>query len=425
MVAPSEMRGGDELAELLRARRITHAFVTPAALASVDPAGLDDLRVVMSGGDEVPTDLINRWVGTDSAGARQFRVLYGPTETTIVASATEPLRPGEPSTIGAPLPAMQALVLDNRLRPVPTGVSGELYLAGPALARGYLNRPGTSAARFVAHPFGAPGRVLYRTGDVVRWNTGGDLEFLGRNDFQVKIRGFRVELGEIDALLGAHADVGFAVTVPRRDGVAPLMLVSYVAPVADATVSGERLRAELAEALPPYMVPAAVVVLDEIPLSPSGKLDRRALPAPIVAVKQFRAPASPVEEIVAGVFSEMLGIGRAVGADDDFFDLGGNSLVATRVAARIGAALDTNVPVSMIFEAPTVEKFGGARRNPHRHRPAGADRAAAPATYPAVVRAAADVVPEPVRARIARLQHPDRAAPVRATGDRRPARRGR
>ncbi|WP_435795219.1 amino acid adenylation domain-containing protein [Nocardia aurea] len=364
VVAPSEIRGGDELAELLRSRRITHAFVTPAALASVDPAGLDDLRVVMSGGDEVPTDLINRWVRTDSAGARQFRVLYGPTETTIVASATEPLRPGEPSTIGAPLPAMQALVLDNRLRPVPTGVSGELYLAGPALARGYLNRPGTSATRFVAHPFGAPGRMLYRTGDVVRWNTDGDLEFVGRNDFQVKIRGFRVELGEIDALLGAHADVGFAVTVPRRDGAAPLMLVSYVAPVADATISGERLRAELAESLPPYMVPAAVVVLDEIPLSPSGKLDRKALPAPIVAVKQFRAPASPVEEIVAGVFSEMLGIGRAVGADDDFFDLGGNSLVATRVAARIGAALDTNVPVSMIFEAPTVEKLA-ARAETH------------------------------------------------------------
>ncbi|MET7767186.1 amino acid adenylation domain-containing protein [Nocardia sp. NPDC005366] len=364
VVARAGMVGGKELAELLREQRVTHAFVTPAALASVDPAGLDDLRVVMSGGEQVPADLVNRWAGTDIAGVREFRVLYGPTETTVVATATQRLRPGDPSTIGAPLPGMQALVLDTRMQPVPVGVSGELYLAGPALARGYLNRAGTTAARFVAHPFADRGRRVYRTGDVVRWNAGGALEFVGRNDFQVKIRGFRVELGEIDAVLGARADVGFAVTVPRREGAAPLMLVSYVVPVAQASVSGEELRAALAELLPSYMVPAAVMVLDEIPLSPNGKLDRKALPAPVVAAKQFRAPASPVEEIVAGVFAEMLGVSGAVGADDDFFDLGGNSLVATRVAARIGAALDTNIPVSMIFEASTVEKLA-ARAESH------------------------------------------------------------
>ncbi|WP_330255502.1 amino acid adenylation domain-containing protein [Nocardia sp. NBC_00565] len=364
VVAQAGMRGGNELAELLRVQRITHAFVTPAALASVDPAGLDDLRVVMSGGDEVPADLVNRWAGTDISGTRQFRVLYGPTETTIIATATERLRPGDPPTIGAPLPGIQALVLDTRLQPVPVGVSGELYLAGPALARGYVNRAGMSAARFVAHPFGEPGSRVYRTGDVVRWNTVGALEFMGRNDFQVKVRGFRVELGEIDAVLGARAEVAFAVTVPRRAGAGPVMLVSYVAPVAEATVSAEELRAALTEVLPSYMVPAAVMVLDEIPLSPSGKLDRKALPAPVAQTKRFRAPAAPVEEIVAGVFAEVLGVNGTVGADDDFFELGGNSLVAIRAAARIGAALDTNVPVAMIFEAPTVERLA-ARAESH------------------------------------------------------------
>ena len=182
VVAPVGVRGGDELAALLCEQRITHAFVTPAALATVDPEGLDDLQVVMSGGDEVSTDLVSRWVGADPAGTRSFRVLYGPTETTIVATATDPLAAGERSTIGRPLPGMQALVLDDRMQPVPIGVAGELYLAGSALARGYRNRAGISATRFVAHPFGEPGQRMYRTGDVVRRNRRGLLEFLGRDD---------------------------------------------------------------------------------------------------------------------------------------------------------------------------------------------------------------------------------------------------
>ncbi|NDK88465.1 amino acid adenylation domain-containing protein [Gordonia desulfuricans] len=364
VVAPTGMRGGDELADLLRAQRVTHAFVTPAALASVEPDGLEHLRVVMSGGDEVPTDLVTRWLEADSARARQFRVLYGPTETTVVATATEPLQVGERSTIGAPLAGMQALVLDARMQPVPVGVAGELYLAGPALARGYLNRSGVTASRFVAHPFGRPGQRIYRTGDVVRRNRSGALEFIGRNDFQVKIHGFRVELGEIDAALGAYADVSFATTVPRRDDAVGVRLVSYVVPAPGAVVVGEKLRALLTETLPSYMVPSAVMVLDRVPLTPSGKLDRKALPAPMITTRAFRAPASPVEEIVAGVFADVLGITGGVGADDDFFELGGNSLAATRVVARIGAALDTTVPVSMIFEASTVSKLA-ARAESH------------------------------------------------------------
>ncbi|SNY78843.1 non-ribosomal peptide synthase domain TIGR01720/amino acid adenylation domain-containing protein [Nocardia amikacinitolerans] len=357
VVAPNGIYGGGELAEFLRVRRVTHAFLTPAALASVDPAGLDDLRLVMSGGEEVPADLVSRWAGTDLAGARKFQVLYGPTEATIAATATGALGPDDRPTIGTPLPGIQALVLDSRLQPVPVGVAGELYLAGPALARGYLNRPAANAARFVAHPFGEPGRRMYRTGDVVRWNTGGALEFLGRNDSQVKIRGYRVELGEIDAVLSARQEVAYAVTVARRDDNGPVLLVSYAVPEAGASLSGEQLRASLAEVLPSYLVPAAVMILDAIPLSPNGKLDRAALPAPVVQAKRFRAPATPVQEIVAGVFADVLGIDGPVGADDDFFELGGNSLVAIRVAARIGAALDATIPASMIFEAPTVARL--------------------------------------------------------------------
>ncbi|MTE17476.1 amino acid adenylation domain-containing protein [Nocardia aurantiaca] len=357
VVAPTEIYGGAELAELLRVQRVTHAFMTPAALASVEPAGLDHLQMVMSGGDEVSADLVNRWAGTDIAGARKFRELYGPTEATMLATATGELRPGDRPTIGVPLQGVQALVLDARLQPVPVGVAGELYLAGPALARGYLDKAAASAARFVAHPFGEPGRRMYRTGDLVRWNADGDLEFLGRNDFQVKIRGFRVELGEIDAVLSARAEVAYAVTMPWRTGTGPAQLVSYAVPETGVSLSGEELRAALAEVLPSYLVPTAVMILDAIPLSPNGKLDRSALPAPVVQARRFRAPASPVEEIVAGVFADVLDIDGPVGADDDFFELGGNSLVATRVAARIGAALDATVPVSMIFEAPTVARL--------------------------------------------------------------------
>ncbi|NKY87955.1 amino acid adenylation domain-containing protein [Nocardia veterana] len=364
VIAPTGTYGGDDLAHLLRTRRVTHAFITPAALASVDPTGLDDLHSVFSGGEEVPAELVTRWAGTDTRHTRRFRIFYGPTETTVYATATRPLRPGDRTSIGTPLPGIRALVLDPRLHPVPTGVTGELYLAGPALARGYLNRSATNAARFVACPYATPGTRMYRTGDLVRWNRDGDIEFVGRNDFQVKIRGYRIELGEIDAVLNARTDIAFAATIARRDPDTPTMLVSYVVPVPGATVTSAELTDALTAALPTYMVPTAVMILDSIPLSPNGKLDRTALPAPVLQAKHFRAPASPVEEIVAGAFADTLGLHTPVGADDNFFDLGGNSLVATRVAARIGAALDTRVPVAMIFDAPTVTALA-ARAESH------------------------------------------------------------
>ncbi|MFQ6230928.1 amino acid adenylation domain-containing protein, partial [Nocardia sp. NPDC002869] len=367
VVVPAEIIGGPELAELLRAEAVTHAVITPAVLGTVDPAGLDALEVVSVGGDVTTPELLAKW----EPGRRYFNG-YGPTETTIISSYAR-LSAGDHVTIGEPVHGMAALVLDARLRPVPPGVAGELYLAGGGLARGYLNRPGLSADRFVANPYGFEGSRMYRTGDVVRWYaTPGaragnealpavnwELDYVGRSDFQVKVRGFRVELGEIDTALGAHPDVEFAITVGHDSGAGATILVSYVLAVPGRSVDTAAVTEFVSERLPAHMVPSALMVLDEIPLTPVGKLDRKALPEPVFEAREFRAPSTPIEEIVAGVFAEVLGIER-VGADDDFFALGGNSLIATQVAARLGAALDTTVPVRTLFEASTVAALAAA-----------------------------------------------------------------
>ncbi|WP_454198457.1 amino acid adenylation domain-containing protein [Nocardia sp. Marseille-Q1738] len=376
VIAPPTVFGGFELADLLRRERVTHMLITPGALESVDPAGLDDLQAVVVAGDKFGPELVGRW-----AGEREFYNGYGPTEATILATSTPPMVPGEPITIGTPIPGVGAFVLDSRLRPVPAGVVGELYLAGPALAQGYLGRPGLTAERFVASPFGAdtgnPGARLYRTGDLVRriesaGQDGGAIEYLGRSDFQVKIRGFRIELGEIDNALTSHPDIDFAATLGKALPSGATALVSYVLPRSGADVDTGALAEFIGESLPAYMIPASILVLDEIPLTPVGKLDRAALPEPVFAVRAFRAPSTPVEEIVADVFAALLvpeEDGR-VGADDDFFELGGNSLLAAQAAARIGSALDLRVPVQLLFEATTVAALA-ARVEQHAGSAAG------------------------------------------------------
>ncbi|MBO0856408.1 MAG: AMP-binding protein, partial [Nocardia sp.] len=289
---------------------------------------------------------------------------YGPTEATILATSSAEMVAGGPITIGTPIPGVGAFILDSRLRPVPAGVVGELYLAGPALARGYLNRPGLTAERFVANPFGEEtgraGTRLYRTGDLVRRaESGGAIEYLGRSDFQVKIRGFRIELGEIDNALTAHPDIDFAATLGRTLPSGATALVSYVLPRAGAELDIPALDDFLGESLPAYMIPASVMTLDEIPLTPVGKLDRARLPEPVFAAREFREPSTPTEKVVAEVFAALLVGGDGehpgrVGADDDFFELGGNSLLAAQAAARIGSALDIRVPVQSMFDASTV-----------------------------------------------------------------------
>uniref|UniRef100_UPI002457005D amino acid adenylation domain-containing protein n=1 Tax=Nocardia farcinica TaxID=37329 RepID=UPI002457005D len=357
VVSPT-VYGGAELAGLLRRTGVTHAFITPAALASIDPTGLDDLRVVVAGGEACPPELVRRWAVPLAGGSvREFYNGYGPTETTIMTNISEPLRPGELVTIGAPIRNVAAYVLDSRLRLVPTGVVGELYLSGAQLARGYGNRPGMTAGRFVANPFTGDGARMYRTGDLVRRTASGALEYLGRNDFQVKIRGFRIELGEIDAVLASHENVDFAVTVGHRLDNGSTILAAYVHAADGSPLDTTELTALAEQQLPAHMVPTSITVLDEIPLTPVGKLDRRALPAPALHTKEFRAPAGRFEEMVAQVFDDVVGDGSPIGAADDFFELGGNSLIATQVAARLGALLETKVPTRLIFEAPTVARL--------------------------------------------------------------------
>ncbi len=355
VVAAPTVLGGDELANLLRREGVTHAFVTPAALASVDPAGLDELRVVVAGGEACPAELVRRWVLPLGDGeTREFFNGYGPTETTIMTNISAPLVPGETVTIGGPIRAITEYVLDEHLAQVPRGAVGELYIKGAQVARGYHRRPGLTAARFVANPFEADGSRLYRTGDLVRWTAAGELEYVGRNDFQVKIRGFRIELGEIDAVLAGHDTVDFAVTVGHELPSGATILVSYVHAAPGQAADPDTLIEYAGHSLPAHMVPTTLMLLDEIPLTPVGKLDRAALPEPVLAAREFRAPANALEEMVATVFTDLLDPGTEVGADDDFFELGGNSLIATRVAARLGAAISARVPARLLFEAPTV-----------------------------------------------------------------------
>ncbi|MFF7191640.1 alpha/beta fold hydrolase, partial [Streptomyces sp. NPDC008222] len=258
------------------------------------------------------------------------------------------------SSIGRPIANTQVYVLDAGLSPVPTGVAGELYIAGDGLARGYLNRPGLTAERFVADPFGTPGSRMYRTGDLVRWSTAGKLEYLGRIDDQVKLRGFRIELGEIESVLAAHPDIAQAAVIVREDRPGDKRLVGYAVPAADTVLDPQALRAHVAKTVPGYMVPSAVMVLDALPLTPNGKLNRRALPAPeFTAGTTGRAPRTPQEKQLCELFAEALGV-EQVTIDDNFFELGGHSLLATRLISRIRTAMGAELGIRALFDAPTV-----------------------------------------------------------------------
>ncbi|WP_196223735.1 non-ribosomal peptide synthetase, partial [Nocardia seriolae] len=340
VVAPGVF-GGAELSELMRRERVSHAFITPAALSTFDPKGLDSLRVLIAGGEAVSPDVVAKWAvpiaeGTKANGAvRAFHNAYGPTEATVATNISGTLAPGEPVTIGGPIRGMRAMVLDARLRPVPVGVAGELYVSGIQLARGYHERPGLSAERFVADPYAA-GERMYRTGDVVRWTADGTVEYVGRNDFQVKVRGFRIELGEIDAALVSYESVDFAVTVGHKTAAGATVLAAYVLPAPGQTIDTATLSEHVAGRLPEYMVPSAITVLDAIPLTPAGKLDRRALPEPVFTARDFRAPVTEMESAIAEVFAELLGV-EQVGADDSFFALGGDSILSIQLVSQAKA----------------------------------------------------------------------------------------
>ncbi len=298
------------------------------------------LEAVIFAGEALEPRRLRAWLDNHPGRPRLLN-LYGTTETTVHASFREIAADDADSLvspIGVPLAHLGFFVLDGWLRPVPAGVVGELYVAGSGAGCGYWRRPGLSATRFVACPFGGPGARMYRTGDLVWWGADGQLRYVGRADEQVKIRGYRIELGEVQAALAALDGVKQAVVVVREDRPGDKRLVGYVTGTVDRASFGTTARAELGERLPAYMVPAAMVVIDALPLTVNGKLDRRALPAPEYQdVDRYRAPADAVEEILADIYAQVLGLER-VGVDESFFELGGDSILSMQVVARARAA---------------------------------------------------------------------------------------
>ncbi|MBY0289721.1 MAG: amino acid adenylation domain-containing protein, partial [Mycobacteriaceae bacterium] len=350
VVVPEEVAASpDELHALLAAERISVLNETPSAAGMLSPQGLEDTALVVAG-EACPTELADRW----AVPGRVMINAYGPTEATVYAAISAPLAAGSGIVpIGSPVSGAALFVLDAGLRRVSPGVVGELYVAGRGVACGYLGRSGLTSSRFVACPFGGPGGRMYRTGDLVRWGANGQLHYLGRADEQVKIRGYRIELGEVQAALAGCDGVEQAVVIAREDRPGDKRLVGYVTGIADPV----GIRAALAELLPGYMVPAAVVVIDAVPLTPNGKLDKRALPPPEYQdVDRYRAPATPTEEILADIYAQVLGLER-VGVDDSFFDLGGDSLSAMRVIAAINASLDAHLGWGALFETPAVAQL--------------------------------------------------------------------
>ncbi|HEX8696632.1 MAG TPA: amino acid adenylation domain-containing protein [Longimicrobium sp.] len=341
---------GPGLLGLLCAEAVTVATLPPSVLAALPDAELPALATVVAAGEAVGGEAARRW-----GAGRRFVNAYGPTETTVCATLAVDPAPDPRPAIGGPMPGATAHVLDAAMHPVPPGAPGELYVGGVGVARGYLGRPGLTAERFVPDPFSSePGARLYRTGDRVRWREDGQLDFLGRVDEQVKVRGFRVEPGEIEAALREHPAVRDAVAAAREDVAGDPRLVGYVVPADGAAPAAEELRAHLAARLPEPMVPGAFVVLDALPLTPSGKVDRRALPAPgRSGPKAGRPPSTPTEEALAELWGELLGVER-VGADDSFFLLGGHSLLAMRLVAAVLERFEVELPLRAVFEAPTL-----------------------------------------------------------------------
>ncbi len=369
------MRGPDlwdptTLTQRIREFGITVIELTPLYwqywLASLDaPAvaeSLGSLRLVSVGGDAMPVASFERW---RDLGLDRVRLInmYGPTEATISALAFDvdtKSHPGERIPIGRPLANRCAYILDSQLEPVPVGVSGELYLGGKGLARGYHNRPELTAEQFLAHPFSADSNArLYKTGDLARYLPDGNIEFLGRVDHQVKIRGFRIELGEIEAVLNRHPQVRTSVVVAREDTPGDKRLVAYVVNE-NVTASPHALREYLAATLPDYMLPAAFVTLASLPLTPSGKVDRKALPPPDIELgvdkSKWAPPTTSTERALAGIWCEVLGL-RQVGIRDNFFELGGHSLLAVQLRMRIITVLHVEVPLRWLFDHPTIESL--------------------------------------------------------------------
>jgi nonribosomal peptide synthetase DhbF len=353
VLPPAQPQVGADLALTLRQHAVTHALIPPAALATLPTGDYPDLATLVVGGEACAPELVARW-----AAGRRFVNAYGPTEATICATLSAPLAAdGAPVSIGTPVWNTRVYVLDASLAHTPPGVRGELYVAGLGVAHGYLDRASQTAERFIADPHGPAGSRMYRTGDYARRRADGTLEFLGRADAQVKIRGHRIEPGEVEAALARCDGVAHAAVVAQADARGELRLVAYVAP---ASLDVAELRRTLARALPEYLVPAAFVPLDALPLGPGGKLDRRALPAPEASAPiGYVAPRTPTEHVLATLWAAALGVER-VGVHDDFFALGGHSLVALELGMRIRDEISARFAPAGIYATPTIAALAAA-----------------------------------------------------------------
>ena len=354
VLAPAdELLPGSALAELAHRHEITHVTLPPTALGVLPADGLPAGTTLVTAGEAISPALADRW----SAGRKMFNG-YGPTEATVCATLSEPLA-GAAAPIGRPIAGARAYLLDERLRPAQAGTPGELYLAGPGLARGYLGQPGLTAGRFIASPLCPDGGRLYRTGDIARWNAAGQLEYLGRCDAQVKIRGFRIELGELEAALAACPAVAQAAVAVREDQPGEPRLVAYLTAGPGAELDIARVRERLEATLPQHFIPGTFVPLDELPLSPNGKVDRAALPAPdLAAAAGERQPATATETVLCRLYAEVLRLPE-VGTDGDFFQLGGDSILSIHL---VSAARNAGVSVTVrdIFLHKTVAALAAA-----------------------------------------------------------------
>ncbi|MFE4053335.1 amino acid adenylation domain-containing protein [Streptomyces sp. YIM B13518] len=369
VLATEAEREPGRLARLIERQRITAMQATPSLWQVLleEPVDLSGVRVLV-GGEALPTrlarDLRHR--------AREVTNVYGPTETTIwsTAATLECEEHTERPPIGVPIDRTRTYVLDRELRPVEDGVEGELYIGGAGVARGYVNRPGPTAQRFVADPFGPPGTRMYRTGDLVRRHPDGNLEFLGRTDFQVKLRGFRIELGEIETVITRTPGITQAVALVREDRPGDKRLVVYTVPRTGHHIDPTTVRRHAAHTLPDYMVPAHIVVLDTMPLTPNGKVDRRALPPPDhTHTTPNGTPTTPQQATLCQLFADTLGLPH-IGTHDNFFDHGGHSLLATRLISRIRTHLNHELTIRDLFEHPTVHDISNHLTTPTTPRPA-------------------------------------------------------
>ncbi|MFH5207399.1 amino acid adenylation domain-containing protein [Antrihabitans sp. NCIMB 15449] len=358
---PNAFRDLPYVADLVIRHGVTVVHMVPSMLATFllmpKVKEWQTLRHVPVGGEALPGEVADRFATIFEAELRNH---YGPTEAVVASTHMEVEGPQGTGIvpIGIPNRNVYLYLLDDALQLVPTGVVAEIYLGGEQLARGYLGRPGLTAERFVADPF-LPGKRLYRTGDLARRNANGDIEFVGRADEQVKIRGYRIELGEVEAAVAAHPGVAHCVVVVAENKTLGTFLAAYAVPVAGLELDTDQVRGYVGAILPEYMVPASIAVIDEIPLTAHGKLDRRALPEPVLSVvREYREPATPTEIRVSALYGTIFNRDQ-VGADDSFFELGGHSLLAARLVTMIRAEFGLEIDVRVPFDTPTVSGLAG------------------------------------------------------------------